>query len=501
VPKCTACSLGSEGLPLEGQFDYIIVGAGSAGAALAARLSENPKNRVLLLEAGGSDANLKIAMPILYYQALSDPRLNWNYETEPEPNLEGRSIRWPRGRVVGFEAADAGRGQSGPVGVSRISHPNLLSVAFVQSCLALGFPENQGFNGPSQYGAGMFELSVRSGRRSSTGRAYLYPARRRSNLRIEANAQCDRIVFDNQRAVAVRYFQGHVARIAYAEAEVILCAGAIGSPEILMRSGIGPGEVIQRVGGEVIRAVPAVGRNLQDHFQARLSFRAKGGHSLNLRRHQLAWLLGSSFRYLAGRSGPLAVGAGEAGLFSTISTQAGRPELQAHFLPFSTDLPGRALHSWDGFTVSVCQLRPESRGSVEIVSPECDVRPKIVANYLSTAGDRASVVSGIKLMRRIAEAAPLAANVVEELEPGRGCSTDEELLAYARGRGGTIFHPCGTCAIGPSESAVLDPDLRLHGIDRLRVADASAMPTIISGNTNAASIMIGERAADLIQRR
>jgi choline dehydrogenase len=525
-------------------YDYVVVGAGSAGAALAARLAADPRLRIIVLEAGGWDRDPRIAVPALYYQAIASSRLNWRYATQPEPELHDRAIAWPRGKVVGgssaingmvyirgqredfedweaagavgwgwsgvepyfkrlegFAGGEGGRGRDGPLKISNISHPNGLSSAFVEACEALGFPRNEGFNGPRQFGAGLFELSVGDGLRCSTGRGYLRPLLGRGNLRVETQAHCDRVVFEDHRALGVRYVQHGQARFAWARREVVLCAGAIETPAILMRSGVGPADVIARAGGTPLVAAMGVGRNLQDHFQVRLVYRSTSGESLNVRRRQGRWLAETAIRFLANRNGPLTVGAGEAGLFSTCSGQPGRPEVQTHFIPFSTDLPGKALHAWDGYTLSVCQLRPESRGEVFISSVEPRARPKIVANYLSAEVDRAAVVAGIKLMRKVAAAAPLAGRTGEEVSPGPGRASDEDLLDYARATGGTIFHPCGTCAMGPQGVGVIGPDLKVHGVEGLRVADASVMPRIISGNTNAAAVMIGERAADLLLAR
>jgi choline dehydrogenase len=524
--------------------DYVVVGAGSAGCAVAARLSEDPSVRVLLLEAGARDRNLWLHIPLGYGKTMFHPTLSWNLETEPEPELEGRRIPWPRGRVLGgssasngliyirgqaedydhwrqlgctgwsFEdvlpyfrraedqerGADALHGAGGPLGVSDLRDRGPLARAFIEAAVELGLPRNDDFNGPSQEGAGFYQVTARNGWRCSAATAYLRPARGRANLRVETGAQATRLLFEGRRAVGVAFRQGGALREARAAREVILCGGAIASPQLLLLSGIGPAEELAALGIPVVHDLPQVGRNLQDHFQARMVYRCRRrGVTLNDRMASLRGRAGMALEFALFRRGMLTISAGTAGLFARVLPGSATPDVQYHFIPFSADGPGRSLHPFPGFTISVCQLRPESRGTITLASPDPSVPARIRANYLATETDRRCIVEGLKLTRRLAATRALAPFVEAEYLPGPEAQGEEALLAHARRTGTTIFHPCGTCRMGSDPASVVDTELRLRGIAGLRVADASIMPTVVSGNTNAACIMIGEKAADLIR--
>jgi choline dehydrogenase len=529
------------------EYDFIVIGAGSAGCALAYRLSEDPRNKVLLLEAGGRDRNIWIHIPVGYYRTIFNPKLGWGYETEPEPHLGGRRVAWPRGKVLGGSSsinglvyirgqredfdhwrqlgnpgwsyadvlpyfkraedqergADDFHGTGGPLGVSDVNRTHPLIEAYVAACGELGIPFNPDFNGASQEGAGYFQLTNRGGLRCSAAKAYLKPARRRANLEIATGALVSRITFEDKRATGVVFRQNGAERAARAGREVIVAAGAINSPQILQLSGVGPAEHLSAHGIEVIRDLPGVGANLQDHFQVRSVYRCTRPITLNDRVKspiQRA-LMGLEWALL--RTGPLTIGAGQGCIFARTRPELATPDVQFHLILFSADRPGEPLHGFSGFTASVCQLRPESRGSVMIKSADAAAKPAIVANYLATEGDRRTIVDGLWLTRRLSETEALRPYIAEEIEPGRDAQTDDDMLAYARARGGTIFHPTSTCAMGPASNptAVVDAELRVHGLEGLRVADASIMPTVVSGNTNAACIMIGEKCADLVLGR
>lgn len=527
-------------------FDFIVIGAGSAGCALAHRLSEDPGNRVLLLEAGGRDRNMWIHIPVGYYRTIFDPRLGWGYETEPEPELNGRRVPWPRGKVLGgsssinglvyirgqrqdfdhwrqlgnpgwsFEdvlpyfrraedqarGADDFHGVGGPLGVCD-SEKHELVEAYIAAGKEIGIPFNPDFNGPTQEGVGYFQLTNRKGLRCSAATAYLKPARRRPNLKIETGALVSHIVVEGRRATGVVFRRNGAETTVHANREVILSAGAINSPQILQLSGIGPAEHLRAHGIEVIHDLPGVGRNLQDHFQARSVYRCTRPITLNDRVKSPIQRALMGLEWALFRTGALTIGAGQGCIFARTRDELQTPDVQFHLILFSADRPGQPLHDFSGFTASVCQLRPESRGEVMVRSPDPAEKPAIRANYLSAEEDRRCIVDGLWLSRRLADTAALRPYIAEEIEPGRDAHTDDDMLAYARARGGTIFHPSSTCAMGPSgqSRAVVDPELRVHGLDGLRVADASIMPTVVSGNTNAACIMIGEKCADLILGR
>ncbi len=522
-------------------FDTIIVGAGSAGCVLANRLSADPKRRVLLLEAGGRDRDIWIHIPAGYYRNIFKPGLGWGYETEPEPELGGRRVPWPRGKVLGgtsainglvyirgqkedfehwrqlgnsgwgFEdvlpyfrkaerqerGADAYHGADGPLGVSDLSLRHPICEAFVASAAKLGIPRNDDFNGSSQEGVGYYQLTEWRGRRASTAVCYLNPAKRRPNLEVRVEAQVARVLLEDRRAVGVAYLRHGRREEARCRGEVVLAGGAINSPQILQLSGIGPGALLRAHGIPVAHDLPGVGENLADHLQMRAVYRCTRPITFNddLRK----WHRKAAFalEYLLRRSGPMTVGAGQVGLFARSGPEVATPDLQFHLLTVSADRAGGPLHPFPGFTSSVCQLRPESRGSVRIASADPLARPEIRANYLSTETDRRTIVAGMRLARRIAATPPLAGLIESEFIPGVDVETDADMLAAVRQHASTIFHPVGTCKMGDDPLAVVDERLKVRGLDGLRVADASIMPSIVSGNTNAAAIMIGEKCADM----
>ena len=524
-------------------YDYVVVGAGSAGSVVAARLSEDAGVTVALLEAGGRDTNPWIHIPGGYYRNIYNPDITWQYDSGPEPHLGGRTIKWPRGRVLGGTSAINGllyvRGQpqdydhwrqlgnagwsfadvlphfrkaerqerggdelhgaDGPLGVSDPRFDSPVSAAYIQSCIAEGIPRTTDFNGPSQEGVGYYQLTTWQGRRTSTGVAYLAPARGRSNLAIITNANAMGVVLEGKRAVGVRCEVDRAPRTIRARCEVIICGGAIGSPLLLQASGIGPGPVLKAAGIEVHHELAGVGENLQDHYQARYIYEVREKGSLNDVWHSPLLKLKAGLEYVFNRRGALTVGAGFVGVFAKSRPDLETPDIQFHYLPLSLDAPGLGLHPYPGVIASVCQLRPESRGSIRIMSPDPTAQPAIVSNYLGTETDRHVLREALKLARRIAARKPFADLVVAERVPGPATATDDALLAFARETGTTIFHPCGTCKMGPDAKAVVDERLRVRGLTGLRVADASIMPTMTSGNTNAPAIMIGEKVSEMIR--
>jgi choline dehydrogenase len=524
------------------EFDYVIVGAGSAGCVLANRLSADGKNSVLLLEAGPRDTNLWIHVPLGYGRLFKEKTVNWMYQTEPEPGLEGRSVFQPRGKVLGGSSsingllyirgqhedydrwrqhgnhgwgfddvlpyfkkaedqrrgADDFHGTGGPLPVSDLGHPDPLSAAFITAAAETGLPVNPDFNGASQEGAGFFQTTTRYGRRASTAVAYLRPAKGRNNLRVETSALAQRIVFAGRRADAVEYRQAGALRTARARKEILVSGGAFNSPQLLQLSGVGPGELLRKHGIDVVLDAPGVGHDLQDHMQVRVVMRCSQPITLNDVVNNPARKILTGLRYAAFRTGPLTIAAGTSGAFFKTSPRLATPDIQIHFLPFSTDKMGEKLHSFSGFSASVCQLRPESRGSLRIRSADPAAPPEIRINYLATETDRTANVEGLKVLRNILRAPALGPYVVEEVDPGAKVVSDEALLSYCRARGSTIYHPTSTCRMGNDALAVVDQRLRLRGIEGLRVVDASVMPDLVSGNTNAAVIMIAEKASDMI---
>jgi choline dehydrogenase len=524
------------------EFDYVIVGAGSAGCVLANRLSADGRNSVLLLEAGPKDTNLWIHVPLGYGKLFKEKTVNWMYQTEPEPGLDGRTVFQPRGKVLGGSSsingllyvrgqhedydrwrqrgnagwgyddvlpyfkkaenqqrgADEYHGSGGPLPVSDWRHADPLSEAFVAAAAQTGIPTNPDFNGASQEGAGFFQTTTQRGRRASTAYSYLRPAKTRSNLHVETSALAQRILFEGRRARAVEYRQGGALRTARARKEILVSSGAYNSPQLLQLSGVGPAELLKQHGIDIVLDAPGVGSDLQDHLQVRLVTRCSQPVTLNdVLNHPVRRVMAGA-RYAAFRKGPLTVAAGTSGAFFKTNPRLATPDIQIHFLPFSTDRMGEKLHSFSAFSASVCQLRPESRGSLSIKSADPAVPPEIRINYLATETDRTAFIEGFKILRKILAAPALKPYAVDEILPGSKVTSDEDILAFCRRTGSTVYHPTSTCRMGNDSLAVVDQRLRLRGIEGLRVVDASVMPDLMSGNTNAPTIMIAEKASDMI---
>lgn len=523
-------------------FDFIIIGAGSAGCVLANRLSENPGVSVAIVEAGGRDNNPWIHVPAGYYRTMLDPTVTWQFGSGPEPHLNDRIVNWPRGRVVGGTSAINGllyvRGQSqdfdtwrqlgntgwsfedvlpyfkraedqergaddfhgsgGPLGVSDVQMKNPLCEAYIKASVAAGIPHTTDFNGSSQEGAGYYQLTTKDGRRCSTAVAYLKPVLSRGNLELITDAAVERLVLDGKRATGVTFLQGGQSKTVRARREIILSAGAIGSPQILQLSGIGPGAALGDAGIDVKHDLPGVGENLQDHLQVRFVYETTLRDSLNTVWHSRTQQVRAGLDYMLSRQGILTIGAGVAGVFAKSRPELEAPDMQIHFMPLSSVGPGQGLHKYPGVTASVCQLRPDSRGTLKVTSSSPSAQPDIVSKYLAQETDKDVLLRGLHLLRKISRQPEFAQFVAREVYPGDDVVTDDELMSYAREVATTIFHPCGTCKMGSDNMAVVDERLRVHGLDGLRVADASIMPTMTSGNTNAPTIMIGEKASDMV---
>lgn len=533
-----------------GEFDYIIVGAGSAGCVLANRLSEDGKSTVLLLEAGGKDSSLMIHIPVGYAQTLKDPKVNWLYETEPDPGTNDRVHTWPRGKVLGGSSSINGllyirgqrqdydgwaqlglrgwsyddlhpyfvrsqhqeregmdgHGKGGPLNVSDVTEKHPVSDAVIEAGKAMGLPHRD-VNGEDQEGVAYYQLTVKNGRRWSAAVAYLNPAKKRANLQIETKALAARVLFEGTRAIGIEYTQNGQTQVAKARREVILAGGAINSPQLLELSGIGDPNVLRAQGIDVVSALPGVGENLQDHFVIGNRYRMKpGSPSVNEQSRGVA-MIGEVFKYLTQRKGLLTLSAAHVAAFIKTRPELATPDVQYHILPATMDLQKMTetgdmeLEKQPGITIAPCQLRPESRGSVHIKSAKHDHHPAIRPNYLSNPLDQQTAVAGIRWARDLAQQQPLAQYIEHELEPGAEMQSDEELLAFARETGGTIYHPVGTCKMGMDGDvmAVVDDQLRVRGVEGLRVVDASVMPRLVSGNTNAPTIAIAEKACDMIR--
>lgn len=527
-------------------FDYVIIGAGTAGCVLANRLSEDGKNSVLLLEAGPHARSIWTHIPVGYFKTVFDPRLSWGYSTLRETELNDRQIVWPRGKLLGGTGAINGmvyiRGQAadydswgdagnpgwhyqdvlpyfrksegqadgntgfsghwhnhnGPMTVSDYPDRHILCDTFIEAANQAGLPHNPDFNGFDQHGAGYYQITTKNGLRADTAAVFLRPARSRKNLTIRCDALVTRLLVAGGRATAIALRQGDQDFLITANREIVLTAGALNSPQILQLSGIGDPDHFGRIGIPLTHALPGVGQNLQDHLQAQLVYRCKEPISLNDELNSLWGKARILARYLLQRRGPMAGGPAPAGAFCKSQSQLLSPDLQFHFLPLSMARPG-VIDTMSGFSFNVSQSRPHSRGNVLIQSSDPREAPEIRANYLTEEIDRQVIVAGLKLGRHIAGQAAFDVFRGREQRPGHDVAGDDEFLDYARATATSIYHPVGTCRMGSGADGVVDAKLRVHGLTGLRIADASIMPTIPSGNTNAAVVMIAEKAADLIR--
>jgi choline dehydrogenase len=524
-------------------YDYIIVGAGSAGCIVANRLSADPSCRVLLLEAGGSDRNFWLKLPVGYYRTIYNERFSRLFKTEPGEGSGGRAIVWPRGRVIGGSSSINGlifiRGQhedfddwerAGATGwsyrellpyfrryeryrggdsqyhggfgefeVSELRNDNPASRAWVEAGVEYGLPRNLDFNGETTLGVGYYQLGIGRHWRTSSASAFLKPVRSRENLTIMTHAQVNKVTFRGKVATGVEWIKDGQVHSATADREVILSAGTLQSPQILQLSGVGPADLLRSLGLPVVADAPEVGRNLQDHYQARLIVRLKQPISLNDQVRNPVALAKMGLQWMLAGSGPLTVGAGQVGgAACTEHAVSGRPDVQFNVMPLSVDKPGDPLHTYSGFTASAWQCHARSRGQLAIRSADPFEQPRIEPNYFAEEIDRKTIVAGLKILREIYRQQSFRNLQDVEVMPGDAAGNDNGLWQFARNTGGTVFHCVGTCRMGSDKASVLDPQLRVRGVERLRVIDASVMPQITSANTNATSLMIGERGAALV---
>ena len=530
----------------DAEFDVIVAGGGSAGCVLATRLTENPAITLCLIEAGGRDHNPWIHIPLGFGKLVPNPNVNWGYETEPEPQLNGRRCSWPRGKVLGgsgsinglvflrgaptdfdgWEAAgakgwsykdvlpyfkrlehnvrgaNAWRGQGGPMCISDIKKPSATSQAFVEACTRLQYPVNPDFNGERIEGVGTVQLNVRNGWRCSTAKGYLRPNLRRKNLNLMTHAHVRRILFEGRRAVGVEVEQGGAVKRIGARREVIVSAGAINSPMVLMNSGVGPAAELEEVGIEVRHDLPGVGKNLQDHVQGRFTFLTRAPGTLNeilmSPRQQIVMAL----QWLTSRSGQLAVGATEGCLFTKSSPAEPVVDLQFQATNFSTEHLTLGLDRWPGFGFNFCVCRPKSRGEIKLADGTGRSKPRIFANYFSDpdGDDMRRSVAAFHIGRQIISTEPYRSLIFCEVRPGAHVVAEEDIKGFIRQVAGTVYHPCGTCRMGEDDKAVVDPELRVRGLEGLRVVDASVMPVIPTPNIHPATIMIAEKGSDAIAR-
>ena len=527
-----------------GDFDYIIVGAGTSGCLLANRLSADPKNRVLLLEAGGKDDYFWIRVPVGYLFTMNNPRTDWCFSTEASTGLNGRSLNYPRGKVLGGCSSINGmiymRGQArdydhwrqlgnsgwgwdealkyfkrseghvlgenemhGGNGEWRVEGQRLsweILDAFRDAAAETGIPNTNDFNTGNNEGCGYFEVNQKQGVRWSAADAFLHPIKSRANLTILTKSHVNKLQFEGNKVVGVKFWRGNDLFEASVSGEIILASGAIGSPQIMQASGISSGALSQKIGIQNIIELPGVGENLQDHLQMRLVFKVKNTKTLNLRANSLFGKIGMGLEYFLFKRGPMTMAPSQLGGFAKSDKNKETPNLQYHIQPLSTEKLGDPLHPFEAFTASVCNLRPESRGHVHIKTEDSREPPKIQPDYLSDPADRKVAADAIKLTRKIVSSPAMKKFEPEEFKPGIEFASDDDLAREAGNIGTTIFHPVGTCKMGPSSDnmAVVDERLKVHGIRGLRVVDASVMPTITSGNTNSPTLMIAEKASEMI---
>jgi len=525
-------------------FDYIVVGAGSAGCTLANRLSENPANQVLLLEAGGKDNNIWIHVPVGYAKTLDKPGLNWRFDSEPEERTYNRQIPIPRGKVLGgsssingllyvrgqhqdydhwaqmgctgwsfeqclpffkksenFErGGDEMRGSGGPLNVMDMPSTHELLDAFIDAGEQAGYPRNPDYNGKDQEGFGYYQVTQKAGRRWSTAKAYLEPALKRPNLRLETQAHTTRLIFEGKRCVGVEVIQQGKTHQFRAGQEVVLAAGAIQSPQILELSGVGQAGLLRELGIDMVHELQGVGENHHDHYLSRPMWRLTKNVSINNDARGVR-LVNEVLKYVFGRKGLLTYPAGIVHGFVKTRPELETPDVQYHIAHASiTDIKTRALEKEPGMTCAPCQLRPQSRGFVHIKSADPFTQPRIVCNFLKEYEDQQAMIGGLKIARQLVEQPALKPYVKFEITPGKDCQTDDELLDFALRTGATVYHPVGACKMGPEDDpmSVVDPRLKVKGISGLRVADGSVMPQLVSGNTNAPIIMIAEKAASMM---
>ncbi len=528
------------------EFDVVVAGGGSAGCVLATRLTENPAVSLCLIEAGGRDRNPWIHVPLGFGKLVPNPKINWGYETEPEPRLNGRRLSWPRGKVLGgsgsinglvflrgaasdyngWEAlgakgwgykdvlpyfkrmehnvrgADAYRGQGGPMTISDIKKPSATSRAFVEACTRLQYPLNPDFNGERIDGVGTVQLNVRNGWRCSTAAGYLKPNLKRKNLTLMTHTTVRRILFEGRRAIGVEVERGgSITRIA-ARREVIISGGAINSPVLLMNSGVGPAAELTQVGIEVHHDLPGVGKNLQDHVQGRFTFLTREPGTLNEILTSTRQQLRMAFEWLMSASGQLAVGATEGTLFAKSNPAEPVPDLQFQATNFSSEHLTLGLDRWPGFGFNFCVCRPKSRGEIKLADGTGRSKPRIFANYFSDPedDDMRRSVAAFHIGRQIIATEPYRSLIFSEVRPGAHVVAEDDIRSFIRQVAGTVYHPCGTCRMGQDDTAVVDPELRVRGLEGLRVVDASVMPAIPSPNIHPATIMIAEKGSDAIAR-
>ena len=525
-----------------GHFDYVIIGAGTAGCALANRLSTDPRNRVLLIEAGGSDNYIWTKIPVGYLYCMGNPRTDWGFKTAPAAGLNGRELNYPRGRVLGGCSSINGmiymRGQArdydqwaqmgnagwsweevlpyfkksedyfagndemhGSGGEWRVEEQRLswdILDYFRQACVQAGIPETTDFNRGNNEGVGYFHVNQRKGWRWSSSRAFLTPVKSRKNLHLLTGAQAEHLTFSGRKVSGLAFFHHNQRCLVHADREVILCSGTIGTPHLLQLSGIGAENMLKPHGIAVHHELDGVGKNLQDHLQIRTIFKVKDITTLNSYAHKLSGKMRIALEYLFKRSGPMSMAPSQLGAFVKSDKRLETPDLQYHVQPLSLNAFGEPLHPFPAFTASVCNLRPQSRGQVSLASANPFDSPEIAPNYLADPHDRDIAAQSIRVTRQIVSQAALAPFVTEEFLPGMEFETTEELVKKAGDISTTIFHPVGTAKMGHDKKAVVDEKLRVHGLGGLRIADASVMPTITSGNTNSPTLMIAEKGADLI---